>query len=380
MSYFAKLFDRRKKQKLPSDPRASEGKTPEQLCEDALAYVDGTLGNNRFDVAFSLIYKAAMMGHVSAMYELGVIHEYGLGAEPSFKDAFEWYMRAADQGSADAMYSLGLMYFEGNGVPTSKEESDEWFSKAFSGYQKSADAGSAYADFALGSMYSAGRGTNESESDGAVRYSRAAVKGNVFAMNNLGIYHAEYGNYREALRLFREAAKCEDCALYNLGHMYLNGMGVDQSNEMALDMFRKAADLGNGFAVNIVGLYKSIGMLNSDGFVYAGLPLRRLGPLSPESFDQYSSLAKAGYAWAQYRCGICCSNGWGVEQSDKEAFNYLFKAAKQGNFLAQYEVGECYLLGRGVKESKSEAKKWHKLAADQGYAHSRVTLAYLDSQ
>lgn len=381
MGYLEKFFERRKEQKPPHVERAvEEGKTPEQLYEDALAYVDGTLGENRYDVVFDLIYKAATMGHADAMYELGVIYEFGLGAEPSLKEALEWYTRAAAQGSADAMYSLGLMYSEGNGVPESKEESEAWFAKAFSGYQRSADAGNSYAEYALGCMYSEGRGTEVSESEGTVRYSRAASKGNILAMNNLGIYHAESGSYREALRLFREAANSDDCALYNLGHMYLDGMGVDQSDEIALDMFRKSAGQGNGFAINAVELYESIGMLDSDGFIYSGPPIRRLSPLPPESFDQYSSLAKTGHAWAQYRCAICCTRGAGVEQSDKEAFEYLFKAARQGNYLAQHAVGECYQSGKGVKKSESEARKWHKMAADQGYADSRAALAYLDDR
>lgn len=44
--------------------------------------------------AYTLFSRAALAGHVSAIFNLGIMHECGLGAEVSFQDALAYYLRA----------------------------------------------------------------------------------------------------------------------------------------------------------------------------------------------------------------------------------------------------------------------------------------------
>ncbi len=43
-------------------------------------------------------------------------------------------------------------------------------------------------------------------------------------------------------------------AMFNLGWLYEDGNGVEQSYEKAAELYQKAADLGNAIAMNNMGL------------------------------------------------------------------------------------------------------------------------------
>jgi len=90
----------------------------------------------------------------------------------------------------------------------------------------------------------------------AVEYYRAAIgKGNVSAINSLGLCHMNGIGVKqdpnEAVRLFREAAdKGNADAIRSLGLCYENGIGVKQDPNEAVRLFREAADKGNADAIN----------------------------------------------------------------------------------------------------------------------------------
>ena len=59
---------------------------------------------------------AAKQGKPKAQYNLGVMHDKGLGVPQHYKTAVKWYRLAARQGDADAQSNLGVMYALGRGV------------------------------------------------------------------------------------------------------------------------------------------------------------------------------------------------------------------------------------------------------------------------
>eukprot|EP00698_Gefionella_okellyi_P002155 TRINITY_DN11998_c1_g2_i2.p1 TRINITY_DN11998_c1_g2~~TRINITY_DN11998_c1_g2_i2.p1 ORF type:complete len:492 (+),score=79.68 TRINITY_DN11998_c1_g2_i2:220-1476(+) len=65
--------------------------------------------------------------HLSALNNLGMLHNRGVGVVRNKQKAFELYEQAATQGYAQAMYNLGFLY------KTDKKDSEtakQWFSKA----------------------------------------------------------------------------------------------------------------------------------------------------------------------------------------------------------------------------------------------------------
>jgi TPR repeat protein len=64
-----------------------------------------------------------------------------------------------------------------------------------------------------------------------------------------GVDDYERGDYSAAYQEFLSAAQRGDgAAAYALGFMYLTGKGVPQSNNQAIEWYRRGADLGYGEA------------------------------------------------------------------------------------------------------------------------------------
>lgn len=114
------------------------------------------------------------------------------------------------------------------------------------------------------------------------------------------------GSNIERLGLWQESAEAGDArgqVLYGLCFFY--GQGVDESEERAIEWFRKSADQGN--------------------------------------------------AHAQTSLGLCYKHGWGVEQDEELALPWFQKAAEQGHSLAAKNMGH---LTKEIAE---------QLAADHRY-------------
>lgn len=90
--------------------------------------------------------------------------------------------------------------------------------------------------------------------------------------------------------------------------------------------------------------------------------------------------AERNHPEAQYWIGICYTNGFGVAQDSKQAFEWYKKAANQGNTEAQYCVGLCYYHGDGVEVNKSKAKTWFDSAANKGYEDAKKYLELLKTE
>ena len=72
------------------------------------------------------------------------------------------------------------------------------------------------------------------------------------------------------------------------------------------------------------------------------------------------------------------SNGWGVTQSDEEAFKWYRLAAEAGLTQAQTSLAKMYAKGRGTGKDVVEAHRWYSIASglgDSGAAFKRDSLA-----
>ena len=128
----------------------------------------------------------------------------------------------------------------------------------------------------------------------------------------------------------QKAAEQEDAhAQTELGTMYKNSTGVEQSYEKALKPYQKAAEQGD--------------------------------------------------ADAQYHLGFMYQYGRGVERSYEKAREWYLKAAEQGLAHAQYNLGRMYQYGRGVERSYEKAEEWFLKAAEQGLAMAQNNLGNMIS-
>lgn len=76
----------------------------------------------RYDEATPLYDRAAAMGSVAAMNNIGAQYADGVGRPRDYGQAIIWYRKAVDRGSPRATYNLGLMYMDGDGVAVDADE------------------------------------------------------------------------------------------------------------------------------------------------------------------------------------------------------------------------------------------------------------------
>ena len=88
---------------------------------------------------------------------------------------------------------------------------------------------------------------------------------------------------------------------------------------------------------------------------------------------EFTPLAEAGDAEAQYWLGYMYANGEGVEEDEAESAKWYSlalegyrRAAKAGDAEAQNSLGWMYERGHGVEQNEAEAAKWYRLAIE-GY-------------
>jgi hypothetical protein len=137
----------------------------------------------------------------------------GANAKLDGLKAFTLLKKAAASEYVDAMYELAVCYDRGRGIKADG-------SKAFHWYKKAADAGHADALVMVGRHY----------------------------------LSAEEKDEEKAIECFLQAEeKGSPKAMFSLGCCYELGLGVEEDSEIALEWYRKAAELGDKDAMDKIG-------------------------------------------------------------------------------------------------------------------------------
>lgn len=106
----------------------------------------------------------------------------------------------------------------------------------------------------LGMMYNYGTGVSRNTGTAMYWLGLAADGGNAEAAYQLARTAYSAGNYDQARELYLKAAKQGDiAAMFELGLMYYNAVGVEQDYAEARAWFTKAAEGGNGEAYYYIG-------------------------------------------------------------------------------------------------------------------------------
>ena len=181
-------------------------------------------------------------------------------------------------------------------------------------------------------------------------------------------YYGSNGNaqdYALAAEWYRKAADLGHAtAQYNLGQMYLDGVGVEKDLEQAAQWFLKAANQGDANAQDCYG------QMCQDG--------EGVEKDEKEAVIWFRKAANQGNANAQNSLGFMFRNGLGgLEKSDDEAAEWYRKAADQGHPKAQNNLAFMYQNGFGVPKNNKEALKWYEKSAKQGNNSALFNLAII---
>ena len=145
-----------------------------------------------------------------------------------------------------------------------------------------------------------------------------------------------------------------------LGANYYEGRsGFPKDYKKATQHLRKAADKGNAYAQNFVGICYLYGQgVTQD---------------EEEAKNWFRKAAEQENVEAQCNIGYCYT----IDFNYAEAVKWFKKAAEKGNDMAQNNLGFCYLFGRGVEYNYDEAVRWFKKAAAQGNENAIQNLKQL---
>ncbi|KAI9246147.1 hypothetical protein EDC94DRAFT_627566 [Helicostylum pulchrum] len=360
-----------------------------------------------------LFEQAAELGDTVSLYQLGLIHENGLGTVV-FKDiekALSFYTQAAAASYELAMIKSGEIL--GN-IMDHHVKAMYWFQKAvdltnnikakvmlisydFQGYgtinrndtdhfnalqeliereaieptgtylkQQEYDekvsenkVGLGLAFYILGQCYEIGRGTSSDISLAKEWYRRSVlISQNVDAMWRLGvIYCTLETDHTSALEWFRKAAEKgrHRESHYQLGLFHLNGLGkLEQNMVAAQKYFSKASEQGHALATyelaRIVWNYKQDHIFGYELFKLAG----KLQVA--DALRELGHLSHTGFSFQ----GIMI-----VAQDYKRAFAYYCESAQLGDAIAALMVGnyfeEGYLKEELGKDSE-RALQWYESA------------------
>lgn len=146
------------------------------------------------------------------------------------------------------------------------------------------------------------------------------------------------------------------------GRSYYVGEGVEEDYKKAVFWYRKAAELGNPWAQNSLGVC----------YEYGNGVEKNLD----EAMAWYQKAAYKGLSRAQNNLGRYYKEGISVEKDLDKAVDWYQKAAEAGNSDAQNNLGDCYCSGRGVKKDYKKAVFWYQKAAEAGNSEAQYNLGF----
>ncbi len=216
----------------------------EALMLNGWLFCSDILGEESVDYAKAKEWyeKAAELGNVTAIENIGLMYEDGKGVEQDYAKAMEWYMKASDAGSAESMRRIAMMYCDGLGVEQNYYITLEWF-------EKSAVAGNAESMYTLGMAYYNGTVVSVDTVKAMEWFEKAAEQGHPGAARSIGYgYLKGIGVEKNSTKAVEWYEKAVDLGLAeaagDLCLAYLEGQGVEKNFEKAKEWYEKAVELG----------------------------------------------------------------------------------------------------------------------------------------
>jgi TPR repeat protein len=192
------------------------------------------------------------------------------------------------------------------------------------------------------------------------RYVESTAPGDRFVLE---AWRATRENEDFVQRLRRLGEGGNTHAMYRLGRMYWNGLGLARNDAEAAIWYRKAADAGNVQAMAALA--------------GAALEGRGTDKNPQEAVRLYRAAAAKDHVEATYRLGVLTVQGRGVDKDALEGMRLLTKAADAGHAPAMLDLGVMHNHGIGINVDFIKAAAWYKRAADHGNASAMTGLGFL---
>lgn len=182
--------------------------------------------------------------------------------------------------------------------------------------------------------------------------------------------HLAYNNedYESAFALYTQLANEENAdAMTSLGYMYQNAHGCQRDDLKAVELYEKAAELKQPYALyNLAILY-----------------MNGLGGVAHDLFKAHELFMEAAIKevpQAMYEVALMLERGLGCIQNFSEAAFWYEEGAKRGHLESFNNLGVLYKEGHGVEKNDARCFICFKRAADGGLAEGLYNLGLIYDQ
>ena len=319
---------------------AAEKANPDAELSLAKAYANGEGVEADEKEALRWLKLSATHGHPVAQsdYAFAILDE----DDPELcTEAAEWLRKSALQGKSSAMFNLAIMYQRGIGVPKDRINAFAW-------YMVSEMDGSEEIREEVKKVLA---NATASERRKAIEQTKDIIaKLDIAPMFSLGSQSIERSNQFHRQFELAQLGDAED--QFALASMYHDGHGTVKDPQEAAVWCRRAAEQGNIDAMRTL----AICLENGDG----------VKEDFDEMAKWYRKAAEKDDPESQFKLGVCYREGTGVVKDEKQAVTWTKKAAEHGHPIAQANLGS-FILSTIDEASLPEAIKWFKLSAKQGH-------------
>ena len=368
--------------------------------------------------------KAAALGSIEAMNDIGTAYQNGFGVQKDTKKALEWWQRADGRGGCNATASMNYLFQRGC------DGYDE--SKAFHYCALAADYGEPMALNNLGSCYEKGIGVARNLEKAFSLYSMAYS----LSLDDRTVTNfAQYPTYptdrivtnlarcftdgigtkqdvKKGIELYNKAVEMGNTtAMVVLGQLLWSGNVIEKDEQRGLELLKHAAELGDSdanlllscidkdFHTPAQGLQQDTTlplfqqlflegisylvnekMKNPElGFDYMQRTVQECEHVIASNQGQNLSASMENhllnkYALALYFIGYCYETGTGVSKNVKEAVKCYQRGSSLNNPSCIVGLGHCYENMIGVECNTKKAFELFKRASDLGFNNGMFNL------
>lgn len=165
-----------------------------------------------------------------------------------------------------------------------------------------------------------------------------------------------------------------------LAYFYLHGIGTNNDEKLAFDLYSKSSELGNtNSMVELSNFYRDGRVVDVDTIKAYDLSKEAADLSSPigmtqlayfyaygivvpkdtrKAFELTKSATLLNNAQAMHQLGVFYRKGIGTLKNEHEAFSWIYKAAEMGSSDAMVELVEMYQKGIGVASDLDMAMYW----------------------
>ena len=299
----------------------------------------------------------------TAEHLLGYKYMLGEGEVP--KDpvkGFSWLKRSANHGSATGAYGVGTCYRYGVGVAKNINEAVKWFEIAAERYDNAESGANMYSALELAKMYIWGDEISENLYKGIKYAKMAAFRGSpegkyLYALCFSNGYGTQSDSVRAKIWAYRALDDKYYTAYWLLGNMYLYGTCVDESEDKAIDCYKR------GDEKNEFNCQYSLGKIYENH--YAGLDLFM-------ALEYYEKAANNGHSQAIVRLGILYSDKDSEYYDIDKSIYWLEKTIEGGNYSACRLLMENYY----VTSNTYKANNLYSMMMEKANSSNLNNLAY----